>query len=276
MPEPVPMPSRSPSPSEDIAAAMGFSSFGAKPNPPKKKRKLADPNSEGSGSNNTPLGMRTRTPGGQQLRKEVASRDQGQLAEIRAQGRGQQRSGHSEAEEAPSDGLANPDPLAAAAVDETAGMLLETGLLPQYLDWNEGFAEGGPRDDRNRNWEGKGRVAGQNPDPLAAAALDETAGVLLEMGLLPQYLDWNEGFAEGGPCDDRNRKGQGQVAGQVGGGGGGEDEMRRQGKRGDGTWDWQALRKGVVVNERGDVAFYDGSFVEDPWRSLGAGSGEGR
>ncbi len=221
MPEPLPIPSRSPSPPEDIAAAMGFSSFGAKPNPPKKKRKLADPNSEGSGSNNTPLGMRTRTPGGQQLRKEVVSRDQGQSAEMMAQGRDQQRAGHSEAEEAPSDSLPNPDPLAAAALDQTAGMLLETGLLPQYLDWNEGFAEGGPRDDRN----------------------------------------W---------------KGQGQVAGQVGGGGGGEDEMRRQGKRGDGTWDWQALRKGVVVNERGDVAFYDGSFVEDPWRGLGAGSGEGR
>lgn len=40
------------------------------------------------------------------------------------------------------------------------------------------------------------------------------------------------------------------------------------GKRDDGTWDWQALRRGVRVNERGDMAFYDGSFVEDPWRAF--------
>ena len=40
------------------------------------------------------------------------------------------------------------------------------------------------------------------------------------------------------------------------------------GKRDDGIWDWQALRRGVRVNERGDMAFYDGSFVEDPWRAL--------
>lgn len=102
------------------------------------------------------------------------------------------------------------------------------------------------------------------PDPLAAAALDETAGMLLETGLLPQYLDWNEGFAEGGPHDNGNQ--------QVGGGGEEGKEMRRQGKRGDGEWDWQALRKGVP-DERGDVAFYDASFVEDPWRVLGGGIG---
>jgi len=55
--------SRSPSPIEDIAAAMGFGTFGRKPNPPKKKRKLADLNSEGSGTNNTPLGVRSRRIG---------------------------------------------------------------------------------------------------------------------------------------------------------------------------------------------------------------------
>ena len=32
-------------------------------------------------------------------------------------------------------------------------------------------------------------------------------------------------------------------------------------------WDWWALRKGVR-DERGDMAFYDASFVEDPWRYL--------
>lgn len=103
------------------------------------------------------------------------------------------------------------------------------------------------------------------PDSLAAAALDETAGMLLETGLMPRYLDWGEGVAGGGLGDEGRWR--------VGGGAG--DEMRRQGKRGDGEWDWQALRRGVV-DERGDVAFYDGSFVEDPWRGLGGARGEGR
>ena len=53
---------RSPSPEEDVAAAMGFASFGSKPKPAKKKRKIvgADANHEGSGSNNTPLGVRMK------------------------------------------------------------------------------------------------------------------------------------------------------------------------------------------------------------------------
>ncbi len=43
--------------------------------------------------------------------------------------------------------------------------------------------------------------------------------------------------------------------------------FQEAGRRQDGTWDWQALRKGFR-DERGDMAFYDGSFVEDPWRGL--------
>ncbi|CAD6571423.1 MAG: hypothetical protein ASARMPRED_004502 [Alectoria sarmentosa] len=209
MPEPEPLPSRSPSPPEDIAAAMGFSSFGAKPNPPKKKRRLADPNGEGSGSNDTPLGVRTRTLGGQKAGEEEEEEGQRQ------------------------------------------GQLVGTGLggLQGQKRWSHHL---GPQENSTA------LNALRDPDPLAAAALDEAAGMLLETGLLPQHLDWNEGFAEGGRHDGRNWRGQG-------GGGGAGEEMRRQGKRGNGEWDWQALRKGVL-NGRGDVAFYDGSFVEDPWR----------
>ncbi|KAL2042387.1 hypothetical protein N7G274_004877 [Stereocaulon virgatum] len=49
----------------DIASAMGFASFGAKPNPPKKKRKVEKSgiSVKGSGSNNTPMGMRDRKQG---------------------------------------------------------------------------------------------------------------------------------------------------------------------------------------------------------------------
>lgn len=49
--------------------------------------------------------------------------------------------------------------------------------------------------------------------------------------------------------------------GQVGG----------EGRRADGGWDWNALRRGIR-DERGDMAFYDASFVEDPWRELRGGA----
>ena len=39
------------------------------------------------------------------------------------------------------------------------------------------------------------------------------------------------------------------------------------GKLQSGEWDWQALRRGVR-DERGDVAYYDASFVEDAWAGL--------
>lgn len=164
--------------------------------------------------------------------------------------------------------LPTADPLVAEALDETAAVLLQRGRMPQYLDWSEGVVDGERHHD-DANWQGRGQMAGQHlaePDTLAAEALDETAAMLLQTGRMPQYLDWEEGFAASGVRDDDGswREGGGQ-----GGGGGGGEEMRRLGKRADGEWDWQALRKGVVVDERGDVAYYDGSFVEDPWRGLG-------
>ncbi len=94
-------------------------------------------------------------------------------------------------------------------------------------------------------------LASGEPDPLIGTAMDETAALSLERGLLPRWLD----------------------GGQMGGGGA-EGDMRRQGKRGGGEWDWQALRRGVL-DERGDVAYYDLSFVEDPWRGLGGSEGRG-
>lgn len=39
------------------------------------------------------------------------------------------------------------------------------------------------------------------------------------------------------------------------------------GKLPNGQWDWNALRKGVR-DEHGDTAYYDASFVEDPWAAL--------
>ena len=38
------------------------------------------------------------------------------------------------------------------------------------------------------------------------------------------------------------------------------------------AYNWHALRKGVS-NEIGDIAYYDASFVEDPWEHLGRSTG---
>lgn len=122
-----------------------------------------------------------------------------------------------------------------------------------------------------------------DPDPLAAAAeaLDDTAGMMpLETGLLPRGSGGGGPAASGGRprLDDDGREWEEQRQGQDGEG----DTMmmmerersRRQGTRDDGEWDWQALRRGVP-DEKGDVAFYDASFVEDPWRGLCCLRGEG-
>ena len=47
----------------------------------------------------------------------------------------------------------------------------------------------------------------------------------------------------------------------------GSNVEREPGKLANGQWDWNALRKGVR-DEHGDTAYYDASFVEDPWAAL--------
>lgn len=44
-------------------------------------------------------------------------------------------------------------------------------------------------------------------------------------------------------------------------------ESREPGKNMNGEWDWYALRRGVH-EKNGDIAYYDASFVEDPWAHL--------
>ena len=61
------------------------------------------------------------------------------------------------------------------------------------------------------------------------------------------------------PANDLNLPGQ-DVAGD-------QMQSRDPGKRADGEWDWYALRRGVK-EKNGDVAYYDSSFVEDPWAHL--------
>ena len=190
----------------DIASAMGFASFGAKPNPPKKKRKIGntDAASEGSGSNNTPLGIRGKKHGGQgsdlNTAQEATEREaKGQLGEGKEEEGGRWRY----------DEWANGE----------ADALGKMGGLVQGPD----FEANGPSyivgDEEIRMSDGNtGRVTAPEMHP----------GVSIT-GMAPGGLE--------------------------------------PGQKTGGQWDWQALRRGVR-DARGDMAFYDASFVEDPWKHL--------
>lgn len=123
-----------------------------------------------------------------------------------------------------------------------------------------------------RGWRGSNGLAPEEVLDVAASNQDGNSG-LEETGLLPRDRGW-DGDAGGGHDVPPQGKGQdmkgggGQGDGAVGTAAG--ERMRREGRKEDGEWDWQALRRGVA-DERGDVAFYDASFVEDPWRGLGGG-----
>lgn len=104
----------------DMAAMMGFSSFGAKPNPPSKKRKLEQSAASrtgaesGSGSNSMPLG----TPRGQKAAGGVSAGLDNQLEEGNHE--------HIEPLAAPREGNAREH-------EEGRGIIGETGAREQAL-----------------------------------------------------------------------------------------------------------------------------------------------
>ena len=190
----------------DIASAMGFASFGAKPNPPKKKRRIGntDAVSEGSGSNNTPLGIRGKSHGGAVLDLTAAQ-----------QAKGQQAKGQLDDREGKEGGRRRYDEWANGEED----VLGKTGGLvrgPDFEDKGPSYIVG---DEELRTSEG-------NTDSIMAPQMHSRVSIT--------------GMAPGGLEPGQNT---------------------------DGQWDWQALRRGVT-DARGDVAFYDASFVEDPWKHL--------
>lgn len=211
-------PAHSPSPSAsasaiedpniDIASTMGFASFGAKPKPPKKKRKIGYTNtvSEGSGSNNTPLGIRGNRHGGlvpdlNAVQEGREQRAKGQLREEEGEGEegGRVRNGEWASGEAD-------------ALGRIGGSVRES----EFVDKGPSYIVG---DEEIRTSDG-------NTNSVMAP---------------PAHLGVSN--AEMGP--------------------GGLEAGRKT----DGQWDWQALRRGVR-DARGDMAFYDASFVEDPWKHL--------
>ena len=190
----------------DIASAMGFASFGAKPNPPKKKRKIGntDAASEGSGSNNTPLGIRGKTHGGPASNVNAAQ----EATEQQEQGQ--------------------------SSVGEVEG-----GGRGRYGEWANGEVDAlGEMDGsvRGPDFEDKGRSYIIGDEEI------RTSDGNTESVMAPQM---HPGVS---------------ITGMAPGG-------LEPGQKTDGQWDWQALRRGVR-DARGDMAFYDASFVEDPWKHL--------
>lgn len=192
---------------------MGLGSFGRKPNPPKKKRKLVDTNSEGSGSNTQPLGVRLRVLGG----------------------------GHG-------NGNGN------GQGDEAQDIKSEQAVEAQTME-NASDPQPNPPPHLQPPFETK------PSSPTINKAVNEPASPRPIHHLPNRPPARNSGLGQGY--------------------GMGEAEMAMRpprtldGRKADGQWDWWALKKGVV-DERGDVAFYCGSFVEDPWGRLRGGGGRGR
>ena len=190
----------------DIASTMGFASFGAKSNPPKKKRKIGYTNTigEGSGSNITPLGIRGKKHDG--LAPDLTAVQEG---------REQQAKGQIREEEEEEAGMVRNDEGDKEGAD-AFGRIGDSVEIPDFEDKGPSYIVG---DEEIRTSSGNTNSVMAPPMHLGVSNADREPG-----GLEP-------------------------------------------GQKSDGSWDWQALRRGVR-NARGDMAFYDASFIEDPWKHL--------
>ena len=189
---------------------MGFASFGSKPNPPKKKRKIAgaDPNSEGSGSNSMPLGVRLRAVG-------VGEGANGGASVLERWDEGEGVRDQYDLVQRPSGG--------------------------EVVDLNDSLVRSGVDSDRLGE---TGR--------LATEGEQYNLGPDAFKGFKPEAPNVNLVDMQAGM---QKRDTDAVRVSQAGG------------RKDDGSWDWQALRRGVR-DERGDTAFYNENFVEDPWRDL--------
>ena len=211
----------SPPPSDDMASVMGFASFGHKPNPPKKKRKLLDPTNEGSGTNNTPLGVRSRRLASQS--KNLA-RDEG------LDGSGDQ----------------------VELVEDQNGDIDRADVTG-----TDGYSR--KRETAEIDSVAKRGIAGANDreiETIDAGRLHQLPKRLsqpgLETGVVAEECDVPPKMAAA--VHDQAMMASGSKVGRMA----------------NGQWDWGALNKGIRV-ERGDIAYYRQSFVEDPWRKLRGG-----
>lgn len=215
---------------DDIAATMGFASFGAKPNPP-KKRKRGDLHSEGSGSNNTPLGVGGKQRQGQKMQSVAPHGGAGVRLGLEGEGNSGGIVGGAEDNKDLAYGSGRGTVPSLADDEDDAG--------PRYVEEDEDENE----DDHE-----------QLQMPLHQIKPTKPLATYTPAPTDPIPFHQQQGTAQ------EHRQGSGFNPGHI------------PGKRADGQWDWQALRKGVR-DERGDMAYYDASFVEDPWAQLGREKG---
>ncbi len=194
------------SPSQDLAQTMGFSTFGAPPNPPKRRKLHQDIEGEGTGGNSIPLGRR--------------SEEGGTGVTGNAGDAGEEHPGDEGEEEQD---------------DERALEQLRTAALKRL---------------------GIAPISATLPPKPPPSTPHHTHPI--RTSSQPLGHDSGTGVvAHGGDTVARG----GDAASQGG------DAVTQRERAGKEAHDWRALRKGVR-DENGDVAYYDGSFVEDPWRGL--------
>ena len=175
---------------------MGFSTFGAAPNPPKRRKLHQDIEGGGTGGNSIPLGRR-REEGGTGVAGDAGDA-------------GEEHPGEEEQD----------DERALEQLKSAA--LKRLGIAPISATLPPKPPPSTPHHTHPTR---------TSPQPLGH---DSGTGVVAHGGYT---------VAQGG------------------------DAVTQRERAGKEAHDWRALRKGVR-DENGDVAYYDGSFVEDPWRGL--------
>lgn len=235
---PSPTPSNSPLASSDpdavMAEMMGFSSFGSKPIT-KKKRKLhpTSPENTGSGSNSLPLGTGSRgkrKPEQAKCKVKDNERDQ--------DGRNERGVKYDKRD---------------AEVDSVDGGVPLQGpsqILHSQLNQSVKHSDLTP-DSINKT-----HAKALEEDKSAKTGVEKKASRVLAEGL-PLYITQAQQNPSVFPYQSPS-----QLPLQSS-----YPNPTPQSQHGRQKHDFRSLRKGIR-DERGDMAYYDGSFVEDPWRGL--------
>lgn len=237
MPSPTPpnSPPSSPNPDAVMAEMMGFSSFGSKPNP-KKKRKLhpTSPENTGSGSNSLPLGIGSRGK-----RKLEQAKDKGKDYES-DQGKrnagGEKCDKRDSVDDSVDDGgvpLQGPSQIPHPQLNQSvkdSDLILDSIIKthPKVLE-EENSAKSGFEKNSSRV------LAEDLPFYITQAQQNPAVFPYQSPSKLLLQLSY--------------------------------PNPASQSQHGRQKHDFKSLRKGIR-DERGDMAYYDGSFVEDPWRGL--------
>lgn len=243
MPSPSPpnSPAASPDPGAVMAEMMGFSSFGSKPNP-KKKRKLhpTSPENSGSGSNSLPLGTGSRGK-----RKVEQARDMMKDDE-RVQVRGNEQGEKHDERDVEDD-----------TVDDGGVPLPGPSSQILHPQLNQGVKDSDPILD-SLTTKSQAKVL-EERDNSAKSCFEKKASRVLADGL-PLYININPARADPSVFPFQSSSQQLPIQSTY-------SNQTSQSQHGRQKHDFKSLRKGTR-DEWGDMAYYDGSFVEDPWKGL--------